>query len=192
MHHYIFHFVSFVAFSWSKARSSPGWAVPWTACHLRLCLEGWALGLAGGEWPVLLLATQPPPGHQEGVAFSRRWLEPASCLSWRKAVAPFLKKGSEWCKAPLQEGNITEVSGNIWGGSSSSVTWDCTGVGSSSLYNTLLAGLEEAVPYIMFLQKGTYYHFPYLQYSYSLHQLLLGYELLLSENWVYLFHSVST
>lgn len=64
-------------------------------------------------------------------------------------------------------------------------------MGPSSLYNTLLAGLEEAVPYIMFLQEGTYYHFPYLQYSYILFKLLLGYELFLSGSWIYLFSSVS-
>lgn len=188
MHHYIFHFVSFVAFSWSKARSSPGWAVPWTACHLRLCLEGWAWGLAGGGWPVLLLATPAsprPPGR--GGFFSK--VTGAGFL-------PFLKKGSgTWvCVAqgsPSGKGTSLRSLDSIWGGSSPSVAWDCTGVGPSSLYNTLLAGLEEAVPYIMFLQEGTYYHFPYLQYSYILFKLLLGYELLLSGSWIYLFSSVS-
>lgn len=42
MHHYIFHFVSFVAFSSAKAASSPGWAELWTALPW-----GWFAGEPG-------------------------------------------------------------------------------------------------------------------------------------------------
>lgn len=44
MHHYIFHFVSFVAFSSAEAGSSLGWATLWTAFPLGL-LHGSELGL---------------------------------------------------------------------------------------------------------------------------------------------------
>lgn len=98
--------------------------------------------------------------------------------------------GLRSARLPFGKGTSLRSQGSIWGESRPSVTWDCTGVGSSSLYDTLLAELEEAVPY-MFLQEGTYYHFSYLQYSYILLKLLLGYELLLYGNWMYLFSSVS-
>ena len=108
MHHYIFHFVSFVAFSASKARSSPGWAVLGTDFHPGLCLEGWTPEgwQVEGGWSLLLAppASSKPPGR--GWGFSLQGWEPASCLSQREALAP----GSAWYKPPFWEGNVKKVS----------------------------------------------------------------------------------
>lgn len=160
MHHYIFHFVSFVAFSASKARSSPGWAVLGTDFHPGLCLEGWTpegWQVEGGR--SLLLAppaSSKPPGR--GWGFSLQGREPASCLSQREAVAP----ASAWHKPPLWEGDVKKVSGPCLRWSKCSVPDTEQELGLSSLWETLLARPEEAVPHTMFLQERTSY-VPYLQ-----------------------------
>ena len=67
--------------------------------------RGWQVeGGQSSSIPSLRQATM------ERIAFSRKWLEPAPCLSQRKAMTP----GSAWCKAPLWKANITKVSGHCW------------------------------------------------------------------------------